>query len=55
MRWAPLADHQANLLGFFALLAWGDFEFDSVAFVERLVATALDVGEVDEHVAATFS
>jgi hypothetical protein len=46
---------QANLLGFFALLAWCNFEFDCVALVEGLVARSFDVGEVDEHVVATFS
>src|SRR6185295_19642940 len=46
---------QANFLCFFALLARSNFELNLVALVERLVATAFDVGEVDEHVAAAFS
>src|SRR5262249_14451330 len=45
----------ANLLGFFALSAGRDLELDGVTLVERLVATAFDVGEVDEHVAGPFS
>jgi hypothetical protein len=42
-------------LCFFTLAARGDIEFDVLTLVEGLVALALDVGEVDEHVVAVFT
>lgn len=45
----------ANVLCFLALAAGSDVEFDSLTFVEGLVALALDVGEVDEHIVATLT
>ena len=48
------SDH-ANVLGFLTLAAGGDVELDALALVKRLVAAALDVGEVDEHVVALLS
>ena len=36
-------------------LAGADVELDPLAFVERLVARGLDVGEVDEHVVTIFT
>jgi len=40
----------ANVLGFFALLARRRVELDSLAFFEALVTLALDIGEVYEDV-----
>jgi hypothetical protein len=48
------SDH-ANFLRFVAFAAGCDFELDSLAFVEGLVSFALDVGEVNEHIVATFT
>src|SRR5262245_6321259 len=42
----------ANVLCFLALPAGGDVELDTLTLVERLVAVALDVREVDEHIVA---
>src|SRR5437764_14676305 len=47
------SDH-ANVLRLFSLAAGSDVELDLLTFVERLVATPLDVGEVDEHIVAVF-
>jgi hypothetical protein len=44
-----------NVLSFLTLAAGRDVELDALALVERLVAAALDVGEVDEHVVAMLS
>lgn len=46
---------RANVLRFLALLAGRNVELDLLALVERLVAIALDCGEVDEHVVRTFA
>jgi len=45
----------SNVLGLFALPAGGDVELDALTLVEALVALALDVGEVDEHIVATLT
>src|SRR3954452_24920606 len=42
----------ANVLRLRALGALGEIELDLLVLVERLVATGLDGGEVDEHVLA---
>src|SRR5207248_78609 len=47
------SDH-ANVLRLFSLAAGSDVELNTLTFVERLVATPLDVGEVDEHIIAVF-
>ena len=50
---SPLGElDDSNVLGFLALPAGGDVELDALALVEALVALALDVGEVDEHIVA---
>src|SRR5687768_14087866 len=50
-----LRSDDADVLGFLALAPGSDVELDLLAFVERLVATALDVGEVDEHIIALLA
>jgi hypothetical protein len=40
----------SDVLGFVALAAWTNVEFDLLALIERLVALACDIGVVDEHV-----
>src|SRR4051794_19004143 len=44
-----------DVLRFFALAAGRDVELDLLAFLQRLVTIALDVGVVDEHVVATLA
>jgi hypothetical protein len=48
------SDH-TDVLGFLTLATRGDIELDTLALVERLIAVALDVGEMDEHVVALLS
>ena len=48
------SDHP-NVLCFFTFAAGGDVELDALALVEGLVAVALDVGEVDEHIVALLT
>ena len=48
------SDHP-NVLGFLTLAAGGNVELDALALVEGLVAVALDVGEVDEHIVALLT
>src|SRR3954451_4480933 len=43
---------RAGVLGFLALPAGSDVELDALTLVERLVAVALDVREVDENIVA---
>ena len=43
---------RADVLRFLALSAGSDVELDALTLVERLVALALDVREVDEHIVA---
>src|SRR3954451_2637718 len=45
---------RADVLGFLALPTGSDVELDTLTLVERLVAVALDVREVDEHIVALF-
>ena len=40
----------ADVLGFLAFFAGRSVELDELAFLEALVAVALDVGEMDEDV-----
>lgn len=59
---SPAAPHEygcdldgADVLGFLALAAGSDVELDQLTLVEGLVAGALDVREVNEHVVSTVS
>jgi hypothetical protein len=47
--------NNADVLGFFALLAGRGVEFDSLALFEVLVALALNVGKMDENVIALLT
>ena len=50
----PSGSDDPDVLRFLALAAGSDVELDVLALFERLVAGALDVGEVDENVSALF-
>ena len=53
---SPLGElDDSNVLRFLALPAGSDVELDALTFVEALVALALDVGEVDEHIVALLT
>ena len=47
-----VASDYANVLRFLTFAAGGHVELNVLALFEGLVAAALDVGEVDEHVVA---
>src|SRR3954462_3504902 len=51
---ALTGSERPDVLCFFALAAGRDVELDGLAFLQRLVTIALDVGVVDEHVVATL-
>jgi len=47
-------DHP-HVLGFLTRAAGSNVELDALALVEGLVAVALEVGEVDEHIVALLT
>src|SRR5947209_15755181 len=55
MRRKPMKSDHSNVLGFLTLAAGGDVELDALTLVQRLVATSLDVGEVNEDIVFALS
>ena len=49
LQWAGYLDH-SDVLGFLALSAWCDVEFDNLTLVEGLVSITGDVRVVDKHI-----
>ena len=50
-----VASDYANVLRFLTFAARGHIELNVLTLFEGLVAAALDVGEVDEHIVAPFT